>query len=307
MDLFTPLSIPVSNVERDHVFIKSGFSLARLDLVHPDLSGNKWFKLKYHLKKVLDGASDGLITFGGAYSNHLYAAAKACHYFGLPFVAFIRGEKPEELNKSLQEVISIAKRVIWLDRSAYREKNTTTFLEQVNGEFPNFHVVPEGGSDYLGVKGSKEIIPSLPHEYKEIALAIGSGGTTAGLLLSKKECQRIHGFLALKNGGYMRQEIKRLLLDFVPDEQAGRLVSPPHLMLYDQYHFGGFAKMTPELKSFIVNFYEYKDILLDRVYTSKMIYGLTKEIELGAINPEDSIAAMHTGGLRPWSSINDFK
>lgn len=195
-------SVADSGVE---LFIK------RLDLIHPEISGNKWFKLKYNLFEANKGDYDTLLTFGGAYSNHIYATAAAGKLFGFKTIGIIRGEKHIPLNPTLTFAKERGMIINYLDRISYRDKYNAEFLSSIKAKYENFYLIPEGGTNPLAVKGCKEILNDIDIPFDCICTACGTGGTLAGLITGLRKDQRALGFSVLKDGAFLINEIDNLL------------------------------------------------------------------------------------------------
>lgn len=264
--------------------------LLRLDRIHPAVSGNKWFKLDKYLQTVQQGHYKGIITFGGAYSNHLVATAAACYYHNIPCIGFVRGlEGAEQPTESLQECRQWNMALQFLSRTDYRLKSDPGFLQQLQDQYPQHLIIPEGGYGAAGIEGAAKIHAYIPADTDIIALAVGSGTTFMGIINALKDHQRAIGFAAIKQGEYLEETIRKNCNNTRWQLEAG-------------YHFGGFGKHTAELINFINTFRHEQSITLDFVYTAKMMYGLLDCI--GKYQWQDKkIIAIHTGGLQGNRSI----
>lgn len=276
---------------------KRGVEVAflREDLLHPEVSGNKFRKLKYNLLSACQMGVNKLVTFGGAYSNHIAAVAAAARMFRFEAVGVIRGE---ELDAKISEnpTLNFAKtqgmQLHFVSREAYRQKKSPEFLAELQKEFGAFYLIPEGGSNALAVKGCTEILHDGCATFDLVTAAVGTGATLAGLTLSAKSHQQVWGFPALK-GNFLSGEICKFA---GVDNGAFRLV--------EDYHFGGYARCTPELIHFMNQFYTETGVLLDPVYTGKMMFGLADLISCGKLTPGTRILAVHTGGLQGIAGMN---
>ncbi len=257
----------------------------RLDLMHPAISGNKWFKLKYNLKAALAQGKKRLLTFGGAYSNHLYACAHAARLLELEMIALVRGEEQRPLNSTLAALEAQGCHIHYLDRSSYRQKQDPAFLADLQIQFGDFYLIPEGGCNAEGVKGCKEIIPENT-DFDFLCTAVGTGTTLAGLAASLQARQKALGFVVLKGAQYLEEEV------------AKHSPTEPMHFLHD-YHFGGYAKRNALLDSFMEDFTAQSGIALEHVYTGKMFYGLWELLKQDFFPPQSRILAIHSGGLRP--------
>lgn len=286
-------SLPVINQPLDHPLLEEkGIELAikRLDLVHPLLSGNKFFKLKYNLGKAISGGFDKILTFGGAYSNHIYATAEAAKAANINSIGIIRGEKVEPLNPTLAHAESLGMDLHFVDRETYRLKEEASFLENLMEKFGAFYLIPEGGTNELAIRGTAEILELEDHSYSHVSTCIGTGGTFAGLVKTLTEPQHLLGFSALK-GDFIHNEIKELL-------ENHHISSKGDFRIFDQFHFGGYGKYNQELIDFIWWFFESFGIVLDPIYTGKMMAGIWELIGKDFFPSGSKILAIHSGGLQ---------
>ncbi len=260
------------------VFIK------RDDMIHPFISGNKWRKLKYLLQSAKIHKKTHLVTFGGAWSNHLLATACAAAKFGFRSTAFVRGE---EINNPVINLCKIfGMDLLFTSRESYRDKKALFKSKFANDSTAFF--IDEGGASIEAVRGCAELIYELTEDYDHIFCACGTGTTAAGILngLNSKNLQtRLHAVAALKNGSFILGEIAKFSADL------------QNLKMHLDYHFGGYAKTTPQLLEFIKNFSSATGILLDPVYTGKLIYGFFDLAKEDFFTPGDKILLVHTGGL----------
>ena len=260
----------------------------RLDLMHPQVSGNKWFKLKYYLEAAIDQRAEGLVSFGGAYSNHLVALAYACRQKGLKSSGIIRGEAPAQLNDSLKEMIACGMSLNFVSREAYRDKSgfRVKFIEQ----YPGYYPVDEGGRGELGVKGAGEILLQVPTaQYTHILCAVGTATTMAGLVNTSAVNQQVMGISSLKVAHPANNE----LLDYL----KLRCNKHNYLLNFD-YHFGGYAKKNTILLDFMQAFLQEENIPLDFVYTGKLFFAFTDLTMQGYFPRGSRILLIHSGGLQ---------
>jgi len=262
--------------------------LKREDLINPEVPGNKWRKLKYNLAEAERSGHHTLLTFGGAYSNHVRATAAAGELFGFTTIGVIRGEQHLPLNESLSYAVQRGMRLTYLDRATYRHKHDPAVIDRLRKTFGDFCLVPEGGSNGPGVRGCTEIPAEIPDAYDVICCPCGTGGTLAGIALGLKPGQRALGFSVLKNGGFLTDEVRRL-----QREAAGHDVDGWDIEL--RYHFGGYAKSSPELSAFIGDFQRRHGLLLDRVYPAKMMYGIIDLAKTGFFASGSTVVAVITG------------
>ncbi|MGE8683082.1 MAG: 1-aminocyclopropane-1-carboxylate deaminase/D-cysteine desulfhydrase [Acinetobacter sp.] len=276
-------SIPVHTIYYRDVAI----CIKRLDLVHPQISGNKFFKLKYNFLAAKNHGFNKVITFGGAYSNHIAATAFAAHQFGFESVGIIRGEELQYrvLNPTLATAQHFGMQLKFISRERYREKSSPVFLQQLAQDYPDHYIIPEGGTNQLAIQGCTEILSDFDRQHFDIiCCAVGTGGTITGLIESSAEHQQLLGFSALKG-------------DFLHHDVAS-LTSKRNWKITDAYCCGGYAKTTTELLSFIQHFEHRYDIPLEHIYTGKMLYGIFNLIEQGLIQPQQRLLIIHSGGLQ---------
>lgn len=268
--------------------------IKRDDLLHPQVSGNKWRKLKYNLLAARKQGYHTLLTFGGAFSNHLYATAAAGRAFGFTTIGVVRGnEDALRHSPTLLFCQSCGMRLHFVDRSTFRDKESAEFLADLGQRFGPFYLLPEGGTNELAVRGTAEILPEIAEQLGAapdyVCCAVGTGGTVLGLTASARAKTKVLGFLALKTlSGFT-------LPDLGLDTSQLQLVYP--------YHFGGYAKTKPELIDFMLEFEGKTGILLEQVYTSKLLYGLYDLARNGHFREGATVVAVHTGGLQGRSPI----
>ncbi len=269
----------------------------RLDLMHPWVNGNKWFKLKYNLLQAKQQNFTTLLTFGGAYSNHIFATAAAGNLFGLSTIGVIRGEQRLPLNPTLSFAVQQGMQLVYLDRQTYRQRHTITLQQDLQQRFGEVFVIPEGGSNLNGVRGCTEIMAELG-AFNTICLACGTGTTLAGIALSLHQNQRVIGFPVLKGGEFLTQEIDSLLTNYLKSGLPTPSDSAAPWELVCDYHMGGYAKVNDELRLFSQQFQQQHDIPLDYVYTAKMFYGVMDLLQQGFFPRGDRLLLIHTGGLQ---------
>lgn len=268
--------------------------IKREDLIHPIVSGNKFRKLKYNLLEAKKQKKHTLLTFGGAFSNHIAAVAYAGQQNGLKTIGIIRGDElknHETLNSTLLFAESCDMQFEFVSREDYRLKNEEHFLNHLKNKFGDFYLVPEGGTNALAIKGCQEILTDADASFDYICCAIGTGGTISGIINSANPNQKILGFPALK-GDFLKNEI-RIFVQNVNWE------------LITDYHFGGYGKVTEDLICFINQFYGVTQIPLDPIYTGKMVYGVLDLIANNYFPAQSKILMIHTGGLQGIPSMNE--
>ena len=272
-------------------------SVLRLDLVHPTINGNKWYKLKYNLRRAREERHTALLTVGGAYSNHLYATAAAGRTYGFKTIGIVRGEAHEPLNPTLRFAQAQGMQLHYLSRAAFRQRDETDFKEELLDQFGRHYYLPEGGTNALAVRGCAEIVPAeLPFDY--VACGVGTGGTLAGMLTSTAGRATVLGIPALKGGYFLQAEVDQLTQQHNGQRYA-------HYRLVHDYHFGGYARVKPELIDFINRFSRTTGIPLEPVYTGKMLYGLYDMIESGYFPLGSRVLAIHSGGLQGIAGFNE--
>lgn len=278
----------------------------REDLIHPTISGNKWRKLFYNLQEAKNQGKSQIVTFGGAFSNHIAATAAAGHEFGFNTIGVIRGEECLPLNATLQQASANGMQLHYVDRTFYRErKYDVLFLETLKEQYGDFYLVPEGGSNAFAVKGTTEIIKNININHDIICCACGTGGTIAGIITSVDETKQVIGFPALKGGEFLKNDIQQLLTDY--QQQFSVEINHPNWSLTTDYHFGGYAKITHELVDFVNDFYQNHSIPLDLIYTGKMLFGILHLAKTTAFFNGKKIVAVHTGGLQGNKGFNKWE
>ena len=319
---YRPAGSPVQEVI-DPMLKDAGIRLLikRDDLIHQHISGNKWRKLKYNLAEAAGQNHHTILTFGGAYSNHIAATAFACKKVGLESIGIIRGED-DATNPTLTFARANGMQLQFVSREEYRmlthprsASGASPSLDKRGGAAPwrgggefeqrfgRCFIIPVGGANGLGVRGCAEILPEIDEEFDIVCCAAGTGTTLAGLALTLKAHQQLFGFPALKGGEFLKDEVERLI--------RGSNLRPPttvNFQLMTDYHFGGYAKVSPELLNFIRGFTQRTGIPLDPIYTGKMMFGIYDMIRVGAhdhtpLQKGTTILAIHTGGLQGWMGM----
>lgn len=269
----------------------------RLDKIHPSISGNKWFKLKYHLEQARLGHHTTVVTFGGAYSNHLVAAACACHMQGFGSVGIVRGEKPIILSHTLQTAASYGMELRYVSRQAYAHKQEDAYVQTLSAGYTHAYIIPEGGSGEAGIQGCSEILHLVPNNtYTHILCAVGTGTLFKGLMQAKTGRQQLIGIAVLK-----WDATSPFVQSFNQDIADRSLTSSCRLLL--PYHFGGYAKKSPELLRFINRFYQQTGIPTDFVYTGKLMAACMQLADNDFFPPGSRLLAIHSGGLQGNASL----
>lgn len=265
--------------------------IKREDLIHPDISGNKWYKLKYNLIEARKSGYKKLLTFGGAYSNHIYATAAAGKEFGFETIGVIRGEEHLPLNPTLSFAQSRGMQFFYLDRFLYRDKYNENILDKLKNIFGEFYLIPEGGSNKLAVKGCSEIISGISIPFDFICTASGTGGTLAGLAAGLNSKAKAVGFAVLKGGEFLKDNVMNLLSEHGINNSL-------NWELITDYHFGGYAKSNLELNNFCKEFKANFNIEIEPIYTGKMLWGIFDLIQKNYFPENSTIIALHSGGLQ---------
>ncbi|MAY41003.1 MULTISPECIES: pyridoxal-phosphate dependent enzyme [unclassified Neptuniibacter] len=273
--------------------------LLRLDLTDEYVSGNKWFKLKYNLNDALLLKRKSVLSFGGAFSNHIHALAWAGKKLGIKTVGVIRGEPEYASNPTLTDAARWGMELLFVSRSEYRKRNEIEFVEALKRQFDDPLIIPEGGSNHLAVKGASEIVTkSMLDQYgfNHIVLPCGTGGTLAGVAVSQPEVS-VLGVPVLKGAEFLVSDIQELM-------SGARCSDPGNWSLDYSGHCGGYGKTSKELIDFIEQFHCDHNVSLDQIYTGKMMMRLFQLIENGAFSKGSKILAIHTGGLQGLRSLS---
>jgi len=272
-------------------------SIKREDLISSEVSGNKYRKLKYNLIEAQNRGVEKILTFGGAYSNHIRATAKAAQKLGLQSIGIIRGEElgvdvrqTLKANGTLRAAVEDGMHLAFVSRKQYQTKTSLEFVNELKDQFGEFYLIPEGGTNELAIKGCQEILLEKDTVFDVICCAVGTGGTISGIINSTRDTQHVLGFPALK-GDFLNKEITRYTVSTSWE-------------LCSDYHFGGYGKVNDQLVSFINNFKKKHNIALDPIYTGKMLFGIFDLIKQGFFMKNTRILAIHTGGVQGISGIN---
>ncbi|MDF2385136.1 pyridoxal-phosphate dependent enzyme [Nostoc ellipsosporum NOK] len=273
----------------DNVQTKEGASLdvLRADLVHPVISGNKWFKLRYYLEEIERGGYRHVLTFGGAYSNHIIATAAAAHEMGLACTGLIRGERPSLLSPTLRHAQQLGMQLHFLSREDYKEKIVPGALRRDDS-----YVIPEGGYGIQGAAGAGTLLSEHTRFYSHICCATGTGTMMAGLQNAAAAGQQVVGISVLKNNHALENEIRQLL------HQPGQPVTLLH-----QYAGKGYGKHTPELLAFMNEWYTQTGLPSDFVYTGKLFFAVNDLLRQGFFRLNSKILVIHSGGLQGNASL----
>lgn len=268
--------------------------LARLDKIHPVVSGNKLFKLHYFLDEAMQSNHKTMVSFGGAYSNHLVAIAFAGKESGLKSIGIVRGEEPKNLSHTLQQCLQYGMQLQFITRNEYKNTGQPDFINNLKLKYGDFTLVPEGGYHPLGAAGASLIIDLLKDKNAtHICTATGTATTLAGLLLKAQQSQQVITVPVIKN----MNDIEERLFYLINKKKHN------NLQIFDDYHFGGYAKKTEELINFMNVFYTNYGVPTDFVYTAKMMYAILDKINNNFFPAGSSIVCLHTGGLQGNQSL----
>jgi 1-aminocyclopropane-1-carboxylate deaminase len=272
----------------------AALDMLRLDLLHPVISGNKWFKLRLNLKYAMESGFKAVITSGGGWSNHLAATAFAAKIFGIKAFGVVRG-KYDKLTPTLEACKANGMELIFVSQEDYKNNHEPGWARKLVAHFDEVFIIPEGGANEWGRKGAGLISRFINDSYTHIAVAVGSGTTLVGLRNQLNERQQILGFVPMKQGTYLKENITDHLL---PEKNR-------NWQLFDKWHFGGFGKWNKELLAFMNEFYQQNNIPLDIVYTSKMMFGIREMLMNGDFSSHERILCIHSGGLQGNVSVQN--
>lgn len=289
--IIEPLLSPVFSTKQLKVY------MVRADLTHPQISGNKWYKLKYNLRAAKQQGATRVISFGGAYSNHIHALAWSAKAMGMASVGVIRGEHVK--NPMLDDAQKWGMQLHFVDRANYRQRHCADWLEALHLEIGSGFLIPEGGSNPLALRGVAELMQQISQQTSGLdylLCACGTGGTLAGLLSAAPKNLHIEGYPVLKGAGFLYDDIQRLL------DSAEAEVSCSWLLDMDA-HYGGYGKISAEHQAqWLMVEQEFK-MLFDPVYTSKMVRRFMEKVHQNNYPKGSSIALVHTGGLQGRRSV----
>ena len=274
-----PIDLGAFGIFNKQVFIK------RDDLIHPIVSGNKWRKLKYNIQEYFAGNYTGIVTFGGAHSNHIIATSYLANFCGIPTIIIIRGEEPKKLSPTLKKCKNLGVQLNYVTREAY--KSLINNAELIDEQYLNYFVIPEGGANVFGIKGCEDIVEEINIDFDELYCDVGTGATLVGIARKLKTHQSVRGVVVLKGAEYLNNLISNL---------ASKKTYTNKIKLFHNYHFGGYAKNNKELVLFMRKFYDATGIKTDPIYSAKMFYGMVDQLKLN--NNEKTIIALHSGGLQ---------
>lgn len=281
---------PLHTVQLSSGLTSATVDVLRTDLIHPVISGNKSFKLFFHLLNYQPSIHEGILSFGGAYSNHLVATAAVCYALQIPFIAIIRGEAPSQYNHSLQDLLKFHATIKFVSRNEYPQYDSELIHWQ--NQYPHHYIIPMGGEGLCGIQGAASIADSIDlNSYDHIFVPVGTGTTLAGLMKASSSSQQtIHGVLALKFPIKDDNSIVQLVKPFAKNDSS--------FQLHYDFHFGGFGKSNSILWNYMNDLYDRTQIPTDHIYTAKMFYAVESLLKQGELDSSRGILLIHTGGLQ---------
>ena len=270
-------------------------SVLRLDKIHGVISGNKYFKLKYHLQYALDNNFEGILTFGGAWSNHIIATACTATLHQLKSIGIIRSEKPPALSATLKKAQEFGMQLRFISKDLYKNILTNNYPSQISDQYPNYYIIPEGGSGLLGIQGAEEILElANKNDFSHIACAIGTGTMFCGLVNASAPGQVIIGIPVLKGFTDLNDQLSSFFIN--PERKT-------NCRFFYDYHFGGYAKHSAVLIDFMNELYRQTSIPNDFVYTAKLFYAINDLVEKNLFPPGSHVLMIHSGGLQGNDSL----
>ncbi|OUS32450.1 cysteine desulfhydrase [Thalassotalea sp. 42_200_T64] len=286
MSPINTINHPLFTKHKVEVFIK------RDDLIHPIISGNKWRKLKYNISAARKMGKTQILSFGGAYSNHIHALAYACKINNIKAIGIIRGEQHYQHNFTLSWASHWSMTLQFVDRKTYKLRHNEEFLAQLQQKYPNAYIIPEGGSNHLALPGVGEVITELNEqlEYDYLLTPVGSGGTLAGLINADQNQHKLLGIAVLKQDGYLTDEVNQLL--------AAHASNFENWEILNQFHRGGYGKYKTADTERILQFSQQAGVPFEPVYSGKMLLAFLDLLAQGYFQAGAKIVLLHTGGLQ---------
>jgi 1-aminocyclopropane-1-carboxylate deaminase len=270
--------------------------ILRIDKINSVVSGNKWFKLKYHLEEIKKNNYKTILTFGGAYSNHIVATAFTANQLSLKSIGVIRGEESINLSHTLKDCLNYGMKLKFISRTDYKNSHKDNFIKDLNKEFGNFYLIPEGGAGELGRLGAEDILKLCNYKkYTHIICAIGTGTMFLGIANASNITQNVIGIPVLKEMSNFLEQNKMNFKDIKKID---------YCKIFPDYHFGGYAKKNNQLLEFMNNLYKENDIPTDFVYTSKLLYAFFDLLKHNYFPDNSNILLIHSGGLQGNLSLN---
>lgn len=292
---------PALTVLKHAAFEKAGISVSvlREDLNHPLVSGNKWWKLRDNLKAALQSGKP-VLTFGGAFSNHIYATAAACRELSIPCTGVIRGEAGPAESPTLRFAADCGMEILHISRELYGKKEDPLFFSRAGIRDQDYFIIPEGGTNDIAVSScadwGKILREKFSSDFDCLLISAGTGGTAAGLISGVEGKMFVHVFSALKSGGFLEEKINRMIFDYASANGKAERIFTGQWNLHQDFHFGGYGKRNTVVLDFIKSM--ASEIPLDAVYTAKLILGIIDLSEKGAFRRGSRLLAIHTGGLQ---------
>lgn len=268
-------------------------SIKRDDLLHAVISGNKWRKLKYSLAYAQQNNIRHIVSFGGGFSNHLHALAYCCAKLNIKFSAIVRGDYSANPSPMLQDLKQWHAQIHYVNKTTYQQRDTAEYLQALQQEHPQALIIPEGGSNTLALQGVGEIVGELNQQYDYIIAPVASGGTLAGLIKATHNTPtKVLGIAVLKGQGYLEELVNNLLP--VPLHAS----IEQHWAICHNYHFGGYAKRSQELSDFCADFFQFKQIVIEPIYSGKLLFAVKELLKQGYFPAGSRLLVLHTGGLQ---------
>jgi len=271
--------------------------IKRDDLIHPEVSGNKWRKLKWNIADAIRNEKKTILTFGGAFSNHIAATAAAAKIHGLQSIGIIRGEETDLNNPTLSKAINNGMHIHRVSRSSFKNIGDRDCIEMLRHQFGSFYLIPQGGENYYGMQGCMEIMSELERKYDKIFVACGTATTLSGLLIGNTSGSKIYGVSALKGGDFLKNTVAHFVSKMFNDHDTETGVLS-HFDLLTDYHFGGYAKVNDLLINFMRNFASEAGVKLDPIYTAKTAFAMTDWAESGGDCSNEKWLFIHSGGMQ---------
>lgn len=271
--------------------------IKRDDLIHPEISGNKWRKLKWNVENAIRSGKHAILTFGGAHSNHIAATAAAANLFALKSIGIIRGEDVDLSNPTLKQAKNYGMHIHPITRTEFRRIEDRDYMEELRHKFGPIYIIPQGGSNYYGVQGCTEIISELGQDYDRIFLAVGTATTLSGMAIANRNSAKIYGVCALKGGDFLRETVTSFVKKAFNDSETEEAILS-NIELLTNYHFGGYAKSRPDLLQFMRNFYAKTNVKLEPIYTGKAAFALFDMADKLQLKNREKWLLVHSGGLQ---------
>lgn len=288
------LIVPIPSLSKYDV---ASVNMLRLDMLHPVISGNKWYKLKYNIEYARANNYKSILSFGGSYSNHLVATAAAARQNNLQAIGIVRGDYLNaSSSKTLQDCTSLGMHLKFISKRDYEKKTDEDFLNELSAAFDHPFIIPEGGANELGRKGAGDIALLIPEKYDYICVSVGTATSFIGLRNALNANQKLFGFAPMKGGKYLESDIEKYTLK----------EKNTNWQLFDEWNFGGFGKWDQELVQFMNSFLEQNHLPLDIVYTAKMMFGVEALLQQDFFPKSAKILCIHTGGLQGNNSVKEF-